>query len=239
MTSAPKHLKSGSECPQLKENQLRLYGMRFCPYVQRAKLVLAAKNIPYEEINVNLVEKPEWYLEKNPPGQVPSLEWIDRDSKETRFIPESLIVCDYLDETNSQNRLHPTDPYLKTKQRVLIDRFSNVVSAFYKTFRGDAKQGIEDLNKNLAIYEEILQDTFFGGSKPAMVDYMIWPWFERFPLLSEVGFEFNADGKLPKLAAWIKSMEANENVQKIKVPTETVKRFMEGYKNGKPEYDIE
>jgi len=46
MTTAPKHLKSGSECPPLKENQLRLYGMRFCPYVQRAKLVLAAKNIP-------------------------------------------------------------------------------------------------------------------------------------------------------------------------------------------------
>ncbi len=38
--------KIGSECPPLKENQLRLYGMRFCPYVQRAKLVLAAKNIP-------------------------------------------------------------------------------------------------------------------------------------------------------------------------------------------------
>ncbi|CAF4997676.1 unnamed protein product, partial [Rotaria socialis] len=54
--------------------------MRFCPYVQRAKLVLAAKNIPYEEINVNLVEKPEWYLEKNAPGQVPSLEWIESAS---------------------------------------------------------------------------------------------------------------------------------------------------------------
>jgi glutaredoxin len=36
----------GSECPPLKENQLRLYNMRFCPYAQRAKLVLAAKNIP-------------------------------------------------------------------------------------------------------------------------------------------------------------------------------------------------
>ncbi len=46
MPTAQKHLKSGSECPPLKENQLRLYSMRFCPYVRRAKLVLAAKNIP-------------------------------------------------------------------------------------------------------------------------------------------------------------------------------------------------
>jgi glutathione S-transferase len=81
----------------------------------------------YEEINVNLVEKPEWYLEKNAPGQVPALEWIDRDSKETRFIPESLIVVDYLETIHSEPRLYPTDPYLKAQQRVLVDRFSNVV----------------------------------------------------------------------------------------------------------------
>jgi len=46
MTTTPKHLKSGSEYPPLKENQLRLYSMRFCPFVRRSKLVLAAKNIP-------------------------------------------------------------------------------------------------------------------------------------------------------------------------------------------------
>ncbi len=46
MTTALKHLKAGSECPPLKENELRLYSMRFCPYVRRSKLVLAAKNIP-------------------------------------------------------------------------------------------------------------------------------------------------------------------------------------------------
>jgi hypothetical protein len=40
----------GSECPVLNENQLRLYGMRFCPFVQRAKLVLEAKKIPYVTI---------------------------------------------------------------------------------------------------------------------------------------------------------------------------------------------
>jgi glutathione S-transferase len=80
----------------------------------------------YEEININLVEKPEWYLKKNPPGQVPGLEWIDPDTKETRFIPESLVVSDYLDEVNSESPLQPTDPYLKATQRVLVERFSNV-----------------------------------------------------------------------------------------------------------------
>ena len=95
------------------------------------------------------------------------------------------------------------------------------------------------MNKHLATYEDALRDKFFGGSKPAMIDYMFWPWFERFPLLAESGFQFNADGKLPKLAAWIKEMEANEAVQKIRVPIETMKKFFEGYRQGKPEYDFE
>jgi len=82
--------------------------------------------VRYEEINVNLVDKPEWYLQKNAPGQVPSLEWIDSQTKETRFIPESLIVSDYLDEAFPGVRLQPTDSYLKAKQRVLVERFSSV-----------------------------------------------------------------------------------------------------------------
>ncbi|CAF1285426.1 unnamed protein product [Adineta ricciae] len=239
MSNVPKHLKSGSECPTLKEGQLRLYGMRFCPYVHRAKLVLAAKNIPYEEININLTAKPEWYLKKNPPGQVPSLEWIDNQSKETRFIPESLIVSDYLDEAYPQTRLQPTDPYLRAQQRVLIERFSNVVGPFYKILRGDPKEGIESINKGLTTYEETLQNTYFGGSKPAMVDYMLWPWFERLPLLKDAGFQFNADGNLPKLAEWIQNMENNESVQKVKVPFDILKKFIDGYVQGKPEYDFE
>ncbi len=68
---------------------------------------------------------------------------------------------------------------------------------------------------------------------------MIWPWFERLPLLVEAGYEFNSDGKFPKLAAWIERMEGSEAVQKIRVPDEISKKFYKGYKEGKVEYDFE
>jgi glutathione S-transferase len=105
--------------------------------------------------------------------------------------------------------------------------------------RGDVQTGIEALNKNLPAYEAELHGTFFGGSKPAMVDYMIWPMMENIPKLSEAGFVFNADGKLPKLAAWFKAMEADEAVKKTKVPDDIMTKFMESMKEGKPNYDIE
>lgn len=37
--------KSGSTFPELTDKKVRLYSMRFCPYSQRVRLVLAAKNI--------------------------------------------------------------------------------------------------------------------------------------------------------------------------------------------------
>jgi glutathione S-transferase len=82
--------------------------------------------VRYEEIYINLVDEPDWYLKKNPLGQVPLLEWIDPNSNELRSITESLIVSDYLDEIYPDNQLHPSDPYVRATQRVLIDRFGGV-----------------------------------------------------------------------------------------------------------------
>ncbi len=91
---------------------LRLYSMRFCPYSQRVRLVLAAKNVPYvfrflcrslfllllifcknrcEIININAKRRPEWYLEINQLGLVPSLQHEDG-----RLINESFIISEYL-----------------------------------------------------------------------------------------------------------------------------------------------
>lgn len=42
--------------------------MRFCPYAQRTILALNAKNVDYEVVNVDLVNKPEWFPRKSPLG---------------------------------------------------------------------------------------------------------------------------------------------------------------------------
>ena len=81
------------------------------------------------------MEKPEWYLKKNAPGQVPALEWVDPKSKQSRFIPESLIVSDYLEEIYPQVPLQPEDPYVKAQQRVLIERFSGVSQSMWTNDR--------------------------------------------------------------------------------------------------------
>lgn len=63
---------SGSVLPPFS-GKLRIYSMRFCPYAQRTILVLNAKKIDYEVININLTEKPEWFTSKSPNGDLSNL----------------------------------------------------------------------------------------------------------------------------------------------------------------------
>ena len=50
--------------------------------------MLAAKGIEYECVNVNLMDKPEWFIEMNPAGAVPVIELPDG-----KVLYESAICC--------------------------------------------------------------------------------------------------------------------------------------------------
>ena len=80
----------------------------------------------YEEVLINLSDQPAWYLAKNSAAEVPLLEWIDEKTKAVRSIPESLVVCDYLEDLYPEPRLHSSDPFERAQQKVLISRLGNV-----------------------------------------------------------------------------------------------------------------
>lgn len=42
--------------------------MEYCPFAHRARLVLRAKNIDHDIVNINLIQKPEWYMNVHPEG---------------------------------------------------------------------------------------------------------------------------------------------------------------------------
>ena len=76
----------------------------------------------HEVINIDLKNKPDWFLEKNPLGKVPTLE------QDQRIVFDSLICCDYLDEVYPENRLTPSDPYRQAQDKMLLEMFSQVES---------------------------------------------------------------------------------------------------------------
>ena len=112
----------------------------------------------YETVNITLNKKPSWYLELNPLGQVPCLQ-LD----EKRVIPESLIVCEYLDSAYPENKLTPEDPYVNAQHKLIVEAFSKVITNFYKIFRDDPT-GLAPFTEALEAFEKKLQTKFFGGT---------------------------------------------------------------------------
>lgn len=166
-----------SEFRPLSPGTLRLYSMRFCPYAQRVRLILAAKSVDYEVININLKKKPEWYSSKvNAQQHVPAIQHDDG-----RSVHESLILAEYLDSIYPKVKLYPEDPFKKAECQMLIEAFQRIVGLLFKAVRFKKTEAWEEMETELQAYENTLKEgKFFGDDKPNIVDYMIWPWFERF-----------------------------------------------------------
>ncbi|XP_034537907.1 glutathione S-transferase omega-1-like [Notolabrus celidotus] len=235
--STEKCFAKGSTAPgPVPEHQIRLYSMRFCPFAHRARLVLTAKGIKHDTININLKDKPEWFLEKNPLGLVPTLE-----TPAGEVIYESPITCEYLDEVYPK-KLLPSSPYGKAQQKMMLEHFSKVTPYFFKIptgrMKGDDVSGlVAELKEKLANLNEDLvnkKTMFFGGDSITMIDYMMWPWFER---LESFGLEACLDGT-PELKKWTERMMEDPAVKASSHSADTYKAFYKSYGEGKPNYDL-
>ncbi|XP_047459236.1 glutathione S-transferase omega-1-like [Mugil cephalus] len=235
--STEKSFAKGSAAPgPIPKGSIRLYSMRFCPFAQRTRLVLNAKGIKYDTINIHLKEKPEWYFEKNPLGLVPTLE-----TPAGEVIYESFITCEYLDEVYPEKKLLPSSPFGKAQQKMMLEHFSKVVPYFYRIpggkFKGEDVSQLEtEMKEKLAKLNEDLvkkNTKFFGGDSITMIDYMMWPWFERIEAYDMKDLLDNT----PELKKWTEHMSEDPAVKATAYSLDTYKAFLKSYAEGNPDFD--
>ncbi|XP_010225661.1 PREDICTED: glutathione S-transferase omega-1 [Tinamus guttatus] len=208
--------------------------MRFCPFAQRTRLVLHAKGISHEVININLKNKPDWFFEKNPFGLVPVLE-----TSKGQLIYESPITCEYLDEAFPGKKLLPLDPYERALQKMLLEHFSKIIPLVVKYYTAvrdgqDASALKAEFVEKLSKLEETLSKcntVFFGGDSISMFDYMVWPWFER---LEAVQLQ-DSLSHMPKLQRWMGAMREDPAVKATMTDTQTYKGYLQLYVKNSPE----
>lgn len=103
---------------------MKLYQFFASPFPTRVRLMLYAKGIPFE-----IVEPPGFgnstlpkgdYLKINPLGRVPTLVLDDG-----RALPESEVICEYLEEVFPSPPLLPADPWQRAQVR-LVTRISDI-----------------------------------------------------------------------------------------------------------------
>ncbi|KAM9477238.1 glutathione S-transferase omega-1-like [Clarias gariepinus] len=237
MASNEKCYGKGSCSPgAVPKGQIRVYSMRFCPYAQRPRLVLKAKGIEAEIVNIHLKEKPEWYLEKNPLGQVPTVE-----TSSGHVVYESPITCEYLDELYPEKKLFPSDPFAKAQQKMLLEEYSKVIPLFYKIpmtkIKGEDVSALEaELREKLSKMNKVLinkKTKYFGGDSVTMIDYLIWPWFER---VEAYQIKHCLDGK-PELNNWISRMQEDPAVKALMFSPADHKAFFNSFLEGHANYD--
>ncbi|XP_036142207.1 pyrimidodiazepine synthase-like isoform X2 [Monomorium pharaonis] len=195
----------------------------------------------YDIVNVNLTHKPDWLIEKSPLNKVPCIELEDGET-----LYESLIIADYLDDAYPQNKLYPSNPLAKAKDKLLIDRFNTVISTIYKALYSEmaleqdvfneALTGLELFDQELARRET----PFFGGSKPGMLDLMIWPWCERADVIRIIkGEQFVIPrDRFLRLLEWRVAMKEDPAVSGSFLDAEVHAKYMRSRLAGTPQYDL-
>jgi glutathione S-transferase len=100
---------------------LKLISHKLCPYVQRAVIALTEKGVSFERIDIDLANKPDWFLAISPLGKTPVLQVGDA------AIFESAVILEYLEETQTKP-LHPADPLKRAEHRGWIEFGSTVLN---------------------------------------------------------------------------------------------------------------
>ena len=191
-------------------DRLRLISHKLCPYVQRAVIALTEKGVAFERVDVDLANKPDWFLAISPLGRTPVLQVGDA------AIFESAVILEYLEETQAKP-LHPSDPLRRAEHRGWIEFGSTVlgdIAGLYSApdevaFKAKATQ----LEARFARLEaRVAAAPWFDGEDFSLVDAVFGPVFRYFDVFDEIG-DFGVLAGKPKLARWRALLAARPSVR--------------------------
>ncbi|MBA3678196.1 MAG: glutathione S-transferase family protein [Sphingosinicella sp.] len=194
--------------------EYQLISHRLCPYVQRAAIVFAEKCVEFERVDIDLSNKPDWFLRLSPLGKVPVLVVEEQGRREILF--ESAVIAEYLDEV-LMPRLHPADPLAKARHRAWIEFASSILADIYGYYTAPDEQAfarkVEAIEAKFALLEDQLGDgPFFAGAGFGLVDAAFAPVFRYFDLFDRITQSDLTEGK-PKLRAWRRALASRPSVQ--------------------------
>jgi len=188
---------------------LTLISHKLCPYVQRAVIVLTEKGVPFERRDVDLANKPDWFLRLSPLGKTPVLL-----VGETAIL-ESAVILEYLEETQP-SPLHPADPLARAEHRAWIEFGSAILNDIWGLYTAADETAFNvkatALKDKFAHVEARLRGPWFDGERFSVVDAVFGPVFRYFDAFDRIG-DLGILAGLPKVAAWRRALASRATVQ--------------------------
>uniref|UniRef100_A0A915PCM8 GST N-terminal domain-containing protein n=1 Tax=Setaria digitata TaxID=48799 RepID=A0A915PCM8_9BILA len=220
---ATRSLQKGDPEP-LTDHPIRIYSMRFCPYCDRVIIAAYKKGIRFQVVNINLQNKPHWFLSKNPDGTVPIVE----HNGKARFI----AGYDLYPETS----ILPKEPYLRAKERLNTMRLNSVCDLIRKMSYSTSLSGNKTvLAMELAKVEKLLESPFFA-------DIILYPFIERLHIIRKyVRDSFLDDyfpNHFPKLVGWFIKVRDLPEIKAVQEQEHHIRAFMISRANNNTDFDI-
>ncbi|KEI69509.1 glutathione S-transferase family protein [Endozoicomonas elysicola] len=179
---------------------LKVISFKICPFVQRITAMLEAKNLSYQVEYISLSDKPQWFMDISPNGQVPVMV-----TENGIALFESDAIAEYLEDaypvlqqelSAEQKALNRAWSYLGTKN--YLPQCGAQSSKDAQTL----KERTEKLATAFAKVEKVLGEyRFFNSDTLSMVDLAWLPLLHRAQIIREKsGYDFLVG--YPKVQAW-------------------------------------
>jgi glutathione S-transferase len=164
---------------------------------------------------MDLTNKPEWFLALSPTGKVPLLE-IESEDARGHVIFESAVIAEYLDEIGEGERLLPSDPLERARERAWVEIGALALADIYRlytatdetTFEAERKQVLAKLER----LEKEIAGPWFSGEKFGLVDAAFGPVFRYLDV-----FDWRLGRPLierpPKIRAWSEALAQRPSVR--------------------------
>lgn len=158
--------------------KLRLISHKLCPYVQRAVIVATEKDIPFERVDIDLANKPAWFLAMSPTGKTPLLEVRTGPAVRVAQVFESAVIAEYLDEISGEP-LMPGTALERARHRSWVEFASATLNTIGKVYvapdRLRFEEACEELLDRMGHLEPEILGPWFGGSQFSLVDAAFGP----------------------------------------------------------------
>ena len=190
---------------------LKLIGAHISPFVRKVRVVLAEKNMSYEHDPMAPFGVSDEYKRMHPLGKVPVL--TDGD----KVIPDSSAICVYLEKTEAEPALYPSDAY-ELSRALWFEEFADsgfingtivlfqqrVLQPIFFKAEGDESKVETALNETIPPFFDYLErelgdNDYLVGNRFSIADIATGTQFVSF---AHGKGEVDA-GRWPKLAAYV------------------------------------
>lgn len=188
---------------------VRILTTRECRWTIRVSVALHEKSVPFELVNVaENGGKAAWFLAQTPFGKTPVLQCGEH------AIPESLVICEYIDESFDGRRLLSGDSISRAWDRVWL-RFCDdtLIKALYEVARAkDGSSRLEAASRLLTEGRRVERyccrqppSQYWRGSELTLPDLCYYTFFEA---LDRMGAELRQSflEACPRLADWRRAL---------------------------------